>query len=167
MITLPRGKLTVPTFLPTPPPGPQWITFLISISQKILLIIKDVQFDFRMCCASLLYTYLFPFLWIINLQFTNYAFLIFLFFKISKISLFWSKITIFIIEISLKHLHTKYGWNNPNSRRFGLKNKKNFFAISGSLKIHLTHKHSNTCHGLNFHLNFFLNARNNIFYQNQ
>ena len=66
---------------------------------------------------------------------------------------FFLLITIFIIEISLKlHLHTKYGWNNPNSHRFGLKSQKlNFFGISSSSKIHPTHKHSNTCHGLNFH----------------
>ena len=36
------------------------------------------------------------------------------------------------------------------------------------LKIHHTYKHSNTCHGLNFHHNFFfLNAHNNVLYQNQ
>ena len=31
------------------------------------------------------------------------------------------------------------------------KYKTSFFAIFGSSKIHGTHKHSNTCHGLNFH----------------
>ena len=35
-----------PPFPPGPPP--QWITFLTFISQKILLCIKDVEFDFRM-----------------------------------------------------------------------------------------------------------------------
>ena len=43
-----------------------------------------------------------------------------------------------------------------------------FLAISGSSKIHCTHKHSNTCHGLNFHHKLiFLNARKNVHYQNQ
>ena len=31
-------------------PPSQWITFLPFISQKILLNIKDVEFDFRMGC---------------------------------------------------------------------------------------------------------------------
>ena len=56
-----------------------------------------------------------------------YKFWIFEFsiFVISDIGLLWSKMTIFIIEISLKlHLHTKYGWNNPNSGRLGLKSPK-------------------------------------------
>ena len=63
---------------------------------------------------------------------------IFLIFWFSNIAgLLWSKITIFIIEISLKlHLQTKYGWNNPNWGRLGLKSRKlHFFAISGSLKF--------------------------------
>ena len=38
------------------------------------------------------------------------------------------------------------------------KSKTSCFAISGSLKIYRTHKHSNTCHGLNFRVIFF-NAR--------
>ena len=43
-------------------------------------------------------------------------------FKINDIGLLWSQITIFIIEISLKlDLHTKYEWNNPNSRWLGMK----------------------------------------------
>ena len=50
---------------------PQWITFLPFISQKILLNIKDVEFDFRMGCILAL----FPFLSIINMQFTNFRFL--------------------------------------------------------------------------------------------
>ena len=45
-------------------PPPQWISFLPFISQKILLSIKDVKFDFRMGCILVL----FPFLWIINVQ---------------------------------------------------------------------------------------------------
>ena len=42
------------------------------------------------------------------------------------------------------------------------KSKISFFAISCSSKIHPTHKHSNTCHGLNFYLELIflsLNAR--------
>ena len=55
------------------------------------------------------------------------------------------------------HLHSEYGLNNPNSRKLGLKSPKlNFFAISGSSKIHGTHKHSNTCHGLNFDRKFIV-----------
>ena len=62
---------------------------------------------------------------------------LFFFFKISDIGLFRSKITIFIIEITLKLLlHTKYGWNNPNWGRLGLKTPKlQFFAISASSKF--------------------------------
>ena len=49
----------------------------------------------------------------------------FIFSKISDIGLLWSKITIFIIEITLKQLLlTKYGWNNPNWGRLGLKKSK-------------------------------------------
>ena len=61
----------------------------------------------------------------------------FLFFKISDIGLLWSKTTIFIIEITLKLLlHTKYGWNNLNWGRLGLKSPKLYlFAISGSSKF--------------------------------
>ena len=47
------------------------------------------------------------------------------------------------------------------------KSKISFFAISGSSKIHRTPKHSNTSHGLNFHRKLiFLNAHNNVLYQN-
>ena len=56
---------------------------------------------------------------------TIYEFWIFYFFifKYSDIGLVWSKITIFIIEITLKLLvHKKYGWNNPNWGRLGQKN---------------------------------------------
>ena len=55
----------------------------------------------------------------------------------SDIGLLWSKITIFIIEITLELLlPTKYGWNNPNWGRLGLKSPKlHFFGISGSLKL--------------------------------
>ena len=43
----------------------------------------------------------------------------------SDIALLLSKITIFIIEITLKQLLlTKYGWNNPNWGRLGLKSQK-------------------------------------------
>ena len=49
----------------------QHTTFLIFISQKILLNVKDVEFDLRMGCILVL----FLFLWIINVQFTNFGFL--------------------------------------------------------------------------------------------
>ena len=57
--------------------------------------------------------------------------------KISDIGLLWSKITIFIIEITLKlYLHTKYGWNNPNWGRLGLISPKlHFLGLSGSSKF--------------------------------
>ena len=43
------------------------------------------------------------------------------------------------------------------------------FCHCGSSKIYRTHKHSNICHGLSFyHKNiYFLNAPNNVIYQNQ
>ena len=46
---------------------------------------------------------------------------------------------------------------------------KNFiFAISGNSKFRCTNKHSNTCHGINFYCKLiFLNAPNNVLYQNQ
>ena len=69
-------------------------------------------------------------------------------FKIGDIGLLWSKITIFIIEISQKlHLHTKYGWNNPNSRRLVLKSPKfhflpflaaQKFISHANIQIHVT-----------------------------
>ena len=46
-ITLPRRNYDGS---PIPPQAPKWITFLALISQKILLNIKDVEFDFRMGC---------------------------------------------------------------------------------------------------------------------
>ena len=51
-------------------------------------------------------------------------------------TLLWSKITIFIIEISLKlHLHKNTGWNNYNSHKFGLKSQKfNFLTFLGAQK---------------------------------
>ena len=88
----------------------------------------------------------------------------FLFFKISQIGLFWSKIIIFIIEISLKlHLHTKYGWNNPNWRWLGLKSPK--FNLLPFLAAQKFIPHTN----IRIHVTssifivtwFFLNARNN------
>ena len=76
----------------------------------------------------------------------------FLIFKYSDIGLLWSKITIFIIEITLKQLlHTKYIWNNPNSRRLGLKSPKFNFLLFLAAQKFIAHKHSNTSHGLNFH----------------
>ena len=107
--------------------------FNISHTKNIIVILKDVEFDFRMGCILIL----FPFLWIIKLQFTIYGFLDFWFFvlKIRKIYLFWSKITIFIIEISLKpHLCTKYGLNNLNSHRLAWKVKNLIFYYFWQLK---------------------------------
>ena len=98
----------------------QLVTFF-NILKKILINIKDVIFDFKMGCILVLFSYL----WIINVQFTNFDFLII---KICQIGVFWSKISIIIIEISQKlHLHAKYGWNNPYSCRFGLKSHKVHF----------------------------------------
>ena len=113
------------TFPHFPRPTPQCITFLIFISQKILLNIKDVEFYFRICCILVL----FLFLWIINLQSTISDFWIFDFiFKYSDIGFLWSKINIFFIKIHLKlHLHTKYVWKNSNWGRLGLKSQKFYF----------------------------------------
>ena len=149
--------------VPPFPPAPTWVTFLICIKHILLLNIKDVEFNFRMGCILVL----FQFLWIINVQFTN--FWIFEFSKCCQICLFWSKITIIIIEISIKlYLHTKYRWNNPNSLRLGLKNQKNIFAISGNSKMHGTHKHSYTYKFSIFILNlYFFNAPDNVLHQNQ
>ena len=144
--------------------------FLPFISQFFLLNIKDVEFDFRMGCIPVL----FPFLWIIDMQFTNFVFLNFwvLFFQKCDIGLLWSKITIFIIEITIKLLlHTKYGWNNPNWGRLSLKNSKlHFFTISGSSKfIAYTNIQIHVTHSI-ISVNWFFwggNARNNVLYQNQ
>ena len=58
-------------------------------------------------------------------KFRIFEFYNFLILKYSDIDLLWSKIIIFIIEITLKLLlHTKYGWNNPNWGRLGLKSPK-------------------------------------------
>ena len=112
--------------------------------------------------------FLFPFLWIINVQFTNFGFFIF---KYNDIGLLWSKITIFFMEITLKlFLHTKYGRNNPNWGRLGLKNSKlHFFDISRSSKFIVNiNVQLNVTHSI-FIINrfFFWNARNNVLYQNQ
>ena len=90
-------------------------------------------------------------------------------FKLSDIGLLWSKIIIFIIEIPRKlHLHTKYWWNNPNSRRCLKSPKFHFlpflaaqkFIAYTNIQIHVTR--------LIFIVNwFFLKARNNVLYQNQ
>ena len=62
-------------------PDPQWITFLPFILQNFLLNIKYVEFDFRMGCILVL----FQFLWIINVQFTNFRFFnIFFYFQIQR-----------------------------------------------------------------------------------
>ena len=58
---------------------------------------------------------------------------------------------------------TEEGWSLKNPIL-------HFFGHFWQLKIHRIHKHSNTCtHTLNFHrkLISFLNARNNVLYQNQ
>ena len=101
-----------------------YLTFLIFISQKILLNIKDVWFHFRM--GSMFF--LLPFLWIRNLQFTNCGFLKLLFFKISQISLFWSPPKKFIIGIFLKlHLHTNMDEITLTHTGWAWKFKKTFF----------------------------------------
>ena len=126
-ITLLRSNLDGSPIPPAPPPADNFFTLHHTI---FFLNIKDVEFYFRMGCILVL----FPFLWIINMQFMNF---LFLFLKISDIGLLWSKITIFIIEITIKLLlPTKYGWNNPNWCRLILKNPKlHFFAISGRSKF--------------------------------
>ena len=87
---------------PHSPRPPKWITFLIFIPQKILLNIKDS--DFRIGCILVL----FLFSWIINVQFTYFRFLNFLF-KICDMGLLWSKITIFIQSMDeISPAHT--GW---------------------------------------------------------
>ena len=59
----------------------------------------------------------------------------------SNIALLWSQITIFIIEITLKQLlQKKYGWNNPNWGRLGLKSPKIHFLVFWQLKIHRIYK---------------------------
>ena len=98
-----------------------------------------------------------------------FEFLIILFLKLVILDTL-IKITIFILEISLKlHLHTKYGWNNPNSRRFGLESPKlhflpflaaRKFIAHNNIQIHVT--------SWFFIVNwFFVNASNNSLYQNQ
>ena len=71
-----------------------------------------------------------------NLQISDFRIFNFSIFKISIIGLLWSKITIFIIEITLKlFLHSKYGWNNPNSGRLGLKCPKLQFLPALSISM--------------------------------
>ena len=130
---------------------PWWITFL-PISQFFLLNIKDVEFDFTMGCILVL----FPFLWIINVQFNEFFYIWifdFFIFKYRDIGLLSSKITIFIIEITLKLLlQKKYGWNNPNWGGLGRKCPKlHIFAISGSSKIITYTNIQILCHAFNFH----------------
>ena len=104
-----------------------------------------------MCCILVL----FPFLWIIAVKFTNSYFWIFDFLNFQNYpnrliliqnnhNYHWNfSKTIFYIqninEITLTH--TGLTWK-----------VKNFiFCHFWQLKIHRTHKHLNTCHGLNFH----------------
>ena len=76
VIALPRGNYDS---FPIPP---QWITFLIFIPQKILLDIKDVEFDFRLGCIFVL----FPFF--MNNKCAIYKFLMFCFSKLAKSAYF-------------------------------------------------------------------------------
>ena len=148
---------------PFPQATPQWITFLPFISQKILLNIKDVEFDFRMGCILVL----FLFLWIIKVQFTNFGF--FYFWHIGDIGILWSQITIFIIEITLKLLlHTKYGGNNPNWARLGVKSKTSLFWYFWQLKIiAYTNIQIHVMGSIFIVIWFFKNACNNVLYRNQ
>ena len=54
IITLPRGDYDDSPISHSP----QWITFLIFISQKILLNIKDVEWYCRMGCMLVLFPFL-------------------------------------------------------------------------------------------------------------
>ena len=100
-----------------------------------------------------------------NLQILDFWIFDFSFFKISDIGILWSKITIFIIEISLKlYLLTKYGWNNPNSCRLGLKSPKlNFLPFLAAQKF-IAHTNIQIhARDAIFIINgFFLNACNNV-----
>ena len=118
--------------------------FLIFISQKIVLNIKDVEFDFRMGCILVL----FPFLCKCAIYtFWNFEFLIF---KISHISLFWSRKknplnfskTTFTYQTMDEITLTHSGW--------AWEVQKLIFCHFWHLK-NLLHTHSNTCHRLNFH----------------
>ena len=74
-------------------------------------------------------------------KFRIFEIMIIFFKKMSDIALLWSQITIFIIEITLKQLlHKKYGWNNPNLGRLGLKSPKLHFLVFWQLKIHRIYK---------------------------
>ena len=114
VITLPRRNWDSSPIPPGPPPVDNFFTLHLTLV-------------------------LFPFLPIRTVQFTNFGFLNFRFFYFqnSDIGLLWSKITIFIIEIYLKlHLHTKYGWNNPNWGRLGLKSLKlHFLSFLAAQKL--------------------------------
>ena len=80
---------------------------------------------------------LFLILWIINVKFAKFQIFNFFIFKYSDIGLLWSKITIFIIEKSLKlHYIQNTGWDNPNSHRLGLKSPKfHFLPFLGAQKF--------------------------------
>ena len=82
------SKKKLGRFPPFPlPPPPVDNFFNIHLTKnivKILFNIKDLGFVFRM--GSILV--LFPFLWIINVQFTNYGFLNFWFSKLEKSAYF-------------------------------------------------------------------------------
>ena len=81
----------------------------------------------------------------------------FLFFKFTKWALFWSKISIFSIEISLElHLHTKYGWNNPNSCWLGLKSQKLYFLPFLAAQKFIIYTNIQIMSRAQFSLDFFL-----------
>ena len=90
-----------------------------------------------------------------DLRILDFSIFNFFIFKYSDIGLLCCKITIFIIGITLKLLSlTKYGWNNPNWGRLGLKNPKlHFCAISGSSKIiaYTTFRYMSRCGGRVFY----------------
>ena len=107
--------------------------------------IKDVEFDFRMGCILVL----FPFLWIINVQFTNFEFLKFWFSNIVILAYFdpnyyfyhwnFSKATfIYKILYEITLTHTGWAWKIQNV----------IFCHFWELKNSSHNKHSNTLQSL-------------------
>ena len=87
--------------------------------------IKNVEFDFTMGCM-LVFFLCFEY-WMWNLQIFDFWFF---FPKFAKSAcLFWPKITMIVIEISLKLEDAKYWWNNPNLHRLGLKSQQLHFVL--------------------------------------
>ena len=93
----------------------------------------------------------------------------FIFFKMSNIGLLWSKITIFIFEITLKQLLLKkYGWNNPNWGRLGMKKSKTslFGLLAAQNSSHTqTFKYMSRAQ-FSSELDFFWNACKHVLYHN-